>query len=621
MQAGAGEADRAWFPTVAVVDGPADLAGLSGILARPLAAPPAGGCASPPQGECAHGTFVVGLLGARADAPVPGLCPACPLVHIQLFEDGHRGAVSVRDLARAIERAVAAGAGIINLSLAVLGDSLGLDGELVAALDAAHAAGVVVVTAAGNQGRLAAGPLLSHAVTIPVAAVDAAGNLLPQSNLSPSIARRGVSARGQAVAGYGPGGWPTLMSGTSAAAAVATGVLARVWAGTPAATAFDLRAAVARLRPRRDLRPPLIRDDTLAAALAETMRHAEPVRRMTSGQARRPLTTAHEGGAIVMEAAIEITGDPVAPPATGPAPAAEAAATAAPPERTVALAHEAGGCGCGCGGNGDTCTCGGKGPAEPPTFVYALGSVEVRFPDPALEQEARDIAAMFKIEGQETSPGWLYGVLSRPEARYVARQLCYLFTVEGQPAYALKLRDGSDLAALIETLKPVDRGQDVDLVVGLRGPMIPPGTCNGLVVPMLIADHIMSFSRRELIDRIPVPSDIKEKPFRDTIEAVFDRLVQLTDNVGATDAHRALNFLAVRYAPLYQQVARMEQRGFQLTAVDVGVSRLSGTRRIVAPILSFQNSSNGFIEKYFVRVDVTGEFPMIATHLQPYFDR
>jgi hypothetical protein len=145
--------------------------------------------------------------------------------------------------------------------------------------------------------------------------------------------------------------------------------------------------------------------------------------------------------------------------------------------------------------------------------------------------------------------------------------------------------------------------------------------CGGVSLPILVVDQFMSSKRRELIDRIPAPEGAHEDAFRDTSEAVFDRLVQIADNVGATDAHRALNFLAVRYVPLYQQVAAMEGRGSQLAAVEVGVSRLSGTRKIVEPIFTFQNRANGFVEKYFVRVDVTYEFPMIATHLQPYFDR
>ena len=65
----------------------------------------------------------------------------------------------------------------------------------------------------------------------------------------------------------------------------------------------------------------------------------------------------------------------------------------------------------------------------------------------------------------------------------------------------------------------------------------------------------------------------------------------------------------------------MHQRNFSLTGVEVGNSRLSGTRKIVAPIFSYTHRETDFIEKYFVRVDVTEVFPFLVTKLSPYYDR
>jgi hypothetical protein len=55
--------------------------------------------------------------------------------------------------------------------------------------------------------------------------------------------------------------------------------------------------------------------------------------------------------------------------------------------------------------------------------------------------------------------------------------------------------------------------------------------------------------------------------------------------------------------------------------VEVRPSRLSGTRKIVDVILSFTNRNTDFAEKFFVRVDVTEEFPFLVTKLSPYYDR
>ena len=62
-------------------------------------------------------------------------------------------------------------------------------------------------------------------------------------------------------------------------------------------------------------------------------------------------------------------------------------------------------------------------------------------------------------------------------------------------------------------------------------------------------------------------------------------------------------------------------QNFALSAVDVRPSPLSGTRKIAEVIFSNTNRSNDFTKKYFVRVDVTDEFPFLVTKLSPYYDR
>ncbi len=83
--------------------------------------------------------------------------------------------------------------------------------------------------------------------------------------------------------------------------------------------------------------------------------------------------------------------------------------------------------------------------------------------------------------------------------------------------------------------------------------------------------------------------------------------MQIVDNTGATDEHRAINYPAIRYDAIYAKVAEMHQRNFPMTEVVVSTSRLNGTCKIIAPIFAFTNRETGFVEKYFVRVDVTEE--------------
>ena len=64
-------------------------------------------------------------------------------------------------------------------------------------------------------------------------------------------------------------------------------------------------------------------------------------------------------------------------------------------------------------------------------------------------------------------------------------------------------------------------------------------------------------------------------------EEVFDRIMQMTDNAGATDEHRALNYLAMRYQAIYAKAAEAFAGNASLTGVHVQHSPLSGTRNVV----------------------------------------
>jgi hypothetical protein len=97
--------------------------------------------------------------------------------------------------------------------------------------------------------------------------------------------------------------------------------------------------------------------------------------------------------------------------------------------------------------------------------------------------------------------------------------------------------------------------------------------------------------------------------------------MQMTDNAGATDEHRALNYLAMRYPAIYAKTAEQFASDCSLTGVDVRPSPLSSTRNIVDVIFSYTNRNTDFTEKFFMRCDMTGEFPFLVTKLSPYYDR
>ena len=141
------------------------------------------------------------------------------------------------------------------------------------------------------------------------------------------------------------------------------------------------------------------------------------------------------------------------------------------------------------------------------------------------------------------------------------------------------------------------------------------------MVPIVVFDQIYSFDRESFIKSIPRPEKISAKEFGPAAEELFDRIIQMADNAGATDADRAVNYLALRYPAIYARAAESFAANSSLTGLAVRPSPLSGTRKIVEVIFSYTNRETDVTEKFFVRVDVTEEFPFLHTKLSPYYDR
>jgi hypothetical protein len=156
-------------------------------------------------------------------------------------------------------------------------------------------------------------------------------------------------------------------------------------------------------------------------------------------------------------------------------------------------------------------TCGGGGAASlspngvgMPSYVYAIGRVEARFPNLAAEKEFAQATGRTDTAGK-TDQQTFHAVLSKRENRYLVRQLCWVLTIQGLETYLLTPRDPADLDLLVEAIRPAPSPNDIDVVIGMRGPIAPPEMCNGLMVPIIIFDQIYSFDRDTLIKAIPKP--------------------------------------------------------------------------------------------------------------------
>ena len=94
-------------------------------------------------------------------------------------------------------------------------------------------------------------------------------------------------------------------------------------------------------------------------------------------------------------------------------------------------------------GEQSTCGCESK-TKPPPSYIYALGRIQTRFPTTAIEKEFAQVIA----RGDNTGlTDWqaAHAVLSKRENRYIARKLCWVLAIEGLETYILIPRDPGDL--------------------------------------------------------------------------------------------------------------------------------------------------------------------------------
>lgn len=275
-------------------------------------------------------------------------------------------------------------------------------------------------------------------------------------------------------------------------------------------------------------------------------------------------------------------------------------------------------CGCsGAGGHSGDCeSCRGKAKGG---WVYALGTIAPRFPSVSVEKELIQAIGRGDAKGL-TDHQAFHAALSKRENGYLVRQLCWVFSVQHVDTYILVPRDPGDYALLAESLRPNPSPSDLDVVIGLRGPVAPPEACNGLRAPIVVFDQLYSFGRESLIHSIPRPEKISAEEFGPMAEELLDRILQVTDNAGSSDEHRALDYAAVRYPAIYARAAEQFAKGSSLTCLEVRPSALSGARKLVDLIFGYTNRSTDLVEKFSLRVDVTEEFPFIVSKLSPYLD-
>jgi len=249
--------------SVTLIDGPVNtgLSNFEGSTIRNISPDGKGECGQPDTFACDHGTLVAGVLLGRRGSTVTAICPGCTLLLRPIFSqtgDDPFGVPSASPevLARAITEAVLAGTKIVNLSCGIARCSGRGESSLRSAISFAASRGVIVVAAAGNDGRVGGSCVTKDPWVIPVVAIDGSGRPTNECNLSATIGLRGLAAPGQDLPSVHSNGTPARFSGTSAACPVVAGTAALLWSEYPDCTASEIKQALTGGARQRSIVPP-----------------------------------------------------------------------------------------------------------------------------------------------------------------------------------------------------------------------------------------------------------------------------------------------------------------------------------------------------------------------------
>ena len=185
-----------------------------------------------------HGTAMAGAIAARSK--LVGVAPKVKLLAVRAFSGSGESAESTTfNILKSVDWAASRNARIINMSFAGPPDDL-----LREMLAKANARGIVLIAAVGNAGPRSP-PLhpAADAGVIGVTATDVDDRLMPQANRGPQVA---VAAPGVEILAVAPDGKYQVTSGTSIAAAHASGVAALLLASKPNLTPAQVRAGLIR---------------------------------------------------------------------------------------------------------------------------------------------------------------------------------------------------------------------------------------------------------------------------------------------------------------------------------------------------------------------------------------
>jgi cyanobactin maturation PatA/PatG family protease len=584
---------------IAVLDGPVDRRHPALAGAR-LTVPAGSACTAPPGPACRHGTYTASLLFGQPGSGVPGIAPACSGVLLEVFQEtagappvtGHAGVSPCPQarLAAAILQALELGAHLINISAGQLVQQHEprpvLSQELAAALAQCARRNVLVVAAAGNEGCECLHVPAGVPGVLAAGACGPDGWPLPGSNWGGIYGRQGLLVPALQVPGAQCGGGLVRMSGTSVAAARATGVAALLLSLQlrlgRAPDPLGVRAALLRSARRHGPHAAACGGRNLAGHLdvpqatrlilkGVTMSELQPGAPDACGASANPLPTLPDVPDVPDDAPLPPAprGGPRLPVRRCPPPdehlpwllrSRQPAPGGTPPEPAAGVTASA------------DCGCSSPPPAQPLQLVYALGTLGLDFGTPAHRDSLAQAMAP-SANRPEVTDELLRHLDAHP---HDAQSLIWTLNLDATPIYAIAPA-GAFAAAAYERLRHCLRAQ----AAGSAELVSLPGHLAGSVrlstgqqVPLLVPEvrGLYAWSTSDLLagtlDRGGPADGHRERASRG-LQNFLSRVYYDLRNTGAAARERALNYAATNAFQAAHVISHAAHSELELDTIQV----------------------------------------------------
>lgn len=269
--------------------------------------------------------------------------------------------------------------------------------------------------------------------------------------------------------------------------------------------------------------------------------------------------------------------------------------------------------------------------------LLAVGRLRASFPSLGLQREYAEAAQVDPDALVSTSD--LKDLISHDEHRYLARQLCWIFTVQSADTCAVVPRTDADLDELMQSLAPDDE-DPVQVLVGEPATGLTPPGCSDAGLPMVSPVQLLSFTMEEFADALGQRYDADraanapdkgedgaevagatgdEPRWRTMVRDVFNRLTRRTDSTGFGDEDRARNYLALKDPAVYALTWNAQNNRQNLIGIATR-QFIRGGRRMVAVRFSFRHWQTHVIERYETLVDTQDLYCFKAAPLTPTYD-